>query len=220
MAENIEKFIDQLSKQKVDKSKVFNFYHEDDNFPQYFTTRMNLLVYLTQMKEKKPKTLFVGEAPGKDGCAITGIPFTSENIMSKINSFDLFGFPKEIEMNGKTVKLNENLQKEKTATMVWNTLINLNFCPLLWNAFPYNPFDPNTKKNRKPTQSEIEIGKKYLTKLLELYKIKNVVAVGNAAEDILKQLKINCHKVPHPSYGNKKKFNDGIKGLIVEGKIN
>ena len=91
MEKDIEKFIDQLSKQKVDKSKVLNFYHEDDNFPNYFTTRMNLLVYLKQMKEKKPKTLLIGEAPGKDGCAITGIPFTSEDIMSKINSFDLFG---------------------------------------------------------------------------------------------------------------------------------
>jgi len=123
MTDKLKDFIEQLSVQEVDSERVFNQYHEDYNFPHFFTTKTNLLLYLTQMKEKEPKTILIGEASGKNGCALTGIPFTSLNIISKQNKFGLFGFPDNQQ--------NENLQKENTATMVWEVLEKLNFCPLL-----------------------------------------------------------------------------------------
>ena len=211
MIKNIQKFIEKLSEQKVNKLKVFNQYHADDNFPQYFTTKLNLLFYLTQMKQRNPKTLLIGEASGKDGCAITGIPFTSLEILSQENKFGLFGFPE---------KPNRKLQKERTATMVWDTLLKLNFCPLLWNAFPFNPIDPNTKKNRKPTKEEIKIGEIFLKGLIKIFKTPNIVAIGNTADDMLKQMNIDHYTVPHPSFGNKGNFYNGLKYLIDEGKIN
>ena len=41
----------------------------------------NLKYYLYNMSLLKPNILFVGEAPGYQGCALTGIPFTSEFII-------------------------------------------------------------------------------------------------------------------------------------------
>jgi hypothetical protein len=69
----IKSFVDSLSNQDVDSEIVFNQYHEVYNFPQFFTTKTNLLLYLTQMIDKEPQTVLIGEAPGKNGCALTGI---------------------------------------------------------------------------------------------------------------------------------------------------
>ena len=207
----IKSFVDNLSIQDVDSEIVFNQYHEDYNFPHFFTTKTNLLLYLTQMKEKEPKTVLIGEAPGKKGCALTGIPFTSLDIISKQNKFGLFGFPDSQQ--------NNNLQKENTATMVWNILEKLDFCPLLWNAYPFNPVHQVTKKNRKPTIKEIEIGKPFLKELINIYNISNYVAVGKIASAFLDSMGINHFSVSHPSYGNKKKFYDGLKKLIDEKNI-
>src|ERR1039458_7958742 len=158
MKNEIQNFIEKLSKQKVKKLTVFNQYSEDDNFPQYLVTKINLLFYLTHMKEKNPNTLLIGEAPGKDGCALTGIPFTSLQVISQQNKFGLFGFQ---EMP------NTKLQKERTATMVWDILNKLNYCPLLWNAYPFNPIDTLTGKNREPTFDELKVGKVFLEELLK-----------------------------------------------------
>jgi len=203
MTDKLKDFIEQLSVQEVDSERVFNQYHEDYNFPHFFTTKTNLLLYLTQMKEKEPKTILIGEASGKNGCALTGIPFTSLNIISKQNKFGLFGFPDNQQ--------NENLQKENTATMVWEVLEKLNFCPLLWNAYPFNPINHETKKNRKPSVKEIENGKPFLKELINIFNISNYVAVGKTASAFLESMRINHFSIPHPSYGNKQKFYNGLK---------
>lgn len=57
----------------------FNMYANSPMFEkEAVIARKNLLRYLTEMSKRKPSVLLVGEAPGKDGCAISGIPFTSE----------------------------------------------------------------------------------------------------------------------------------------------
>lgn len=208
---SIKLFIEKLSSQDVNPEIVFNQYHEEYNFPQFLTTKMNLLFYLSQMKEIRPKTILVGEAPGRNGCAITGIPFTSLHILSKQNKFGLFGFQENYD--------SKFLQKENTATMVWDVLEKLNFCPLLWNAFPFNPIDKITNKNRKPTTSEIDLGVFYLKEIIEIFEITQFVAVGKVASAILNKFNCDFFEVPHPSYGNKYEFYEKLKKLIDEKKI-
>lgn len=205
---NLTDFVNTLGAEEVDFSRVFNQYHED-NFPQFVTTKTNLLCYLTQMKELNPKTMLVGEAPGKDGCALTGIPFTSLHIMSETNQFGLFGTGIE----------GISFRKESTASMIWEILQKLNFCPLLCNAYPFNPIDPITKKNRKPSAAETETGLTHLKALINIFKIKHIVSVGNTADTLLKKHGITHYAIPHPSYGNKQKFYDGLERLICLGLI-
>ncbi len=90
--------------------------------------RKNLFRYLYQMSKLNPKVLLVGEAPGKDGCAITGIPFTSE--------YQLLNEP-FFTGNGYSIFNDHDPQKERTATAVWNILSTKANLPLMWNIYPF-----------------------------------------------------------------------------------
>ena len=85
------------------------------------------------MLELKPKYMIVGEAPGYRGCRWSGIPFTSEKI---IVTNDFFNKKYKVRIrNGKKP------QSECSATRVWNCLDSLGIYPLMWNAFPFHPYD-------------------------------------------------------------------------------
>ena len=43
--------------------------------------RNNLSLYLHELLSRQTKILLLGEAPGYQGCRLTGIPFTSEHIL-------------------------------------------------------------------------------------------------------------------------------------------
>lgn len=213
MVDRIKKFVDEISAEKVN-SNTINQYSLDWDITYGFTARNNLLCYLTTMlQEIKPKTLLLGEAPGHKGCKLTGVPFTSEYIIGS-GKYKLFGYTEETKAALKMGKINP--QKEATATIIWEALERLEIYPLMWNAYPFYPHDNiNDKPNRKPKPEEIdELGKKYFNKLIELIPVENFVAVGNVAEKTLKRFGIaNVHCIPHPSYGNKSKFIEGLEQL-------
>ena len=161
------------------------------------------------MKTKKPEFLLVGEAPGYRGCRLTGIPFTSEHILFK-ERFQVFadnGYKKTDECSG--------YRREPTATIIWSILNNFNFYPLLWNAYPFHPFESgNLESNRKPTESERDIGSVFLMKLIKLFEVdtQKVVAIGKIAELSLKKyINPNCKYLRHPSRGGKSKFIRDLK---------
>ena len=80
MIERMQNFVEHLA--EVDYLlNVFNQYsylHEENSI-----RRRNLLLYLRQMELLNPRILLVGEAPGYQGCRLTGVPFTSEYILLK-----------------------------------------------------------------------------------------------------------------------------------------
>lgn len=89
--------------------------------------------------------------------------------------------------------------------------------PLLWNAYPFHPHQKGDKNsNRKPKSSELKVGMEILREIIILFDIKKVVAVGNAAEEVLKKMGLDHEKVRHPSYGGKTAFTNGIKGLLKD----
>lgn len=110
--------------------------------------RDNLLIYLNQMYELKPKVILVGEAPGYRGCRLTGVPFTSEHLlMNNMEGLGLFGKEKGYRLASNK----EKLLKEATATIIWETLIKHDAVALGWNAFPFHPHKKdNEKSNRAP----------------------------------------------------------------------
>ena len=216
MKNKLMDFVETLALQKVGK-QTFNQYSED-NFPGFFTTKLNLLLYLTQMNQRKPKTMLLGEAPGYKGCKLTGVPFTSERIISRSNRFDLFGYSEDIW--NLLEERNVKLQTESTATIVWEILEKYNFCPLLWNSYPFYTFDKkNDKPNRQPSEKELKEGQKFTIELIKIFKIKNIIALGKSAQRTLDLSGIPYFPVKHPAYGNKEAFEKEIKKLLQEKKI-
>ena len=178
-------------------------------FDENSIRRNNLYIYLKQMKRIKPEILLVGEAPGYRGCRITGVPFTSEHLlMNNMEGLNLFG-----KQSGYRLAMEkEKLMKEATATMIWETLIRQDIMVLSWNAFPFHPHKKdNELSNRTPLKKELLLGEKPLLRILDLFHIKKVVAMGNKAAESLSRLGIQYEKVRHPAQGGK---NDFVQGMI------
>jgi hypothetical protein len=199
----IEKFIEY-----IEKSKPFhntrNLYQGNDD--SSFLRKSNLKLYLEQMKVINPTTLLLGEAPGYKGCGNTGIAFTSERIIKTYNFFSNHKF---------LVSSDNHLESEISATIVWEEIIKRKTLPLLWNIFPFHPHkENNLKSNRTPNIEELEFGATILRKLLYIFEIENIIAVGRKAEEHIQELKINYHYVRHPANGGKNKFIAGYNNVI------
>ncbi len=202
MTRSVKKFT-RLLQDEPDLVDVNNFYKaKRQNLQRY-----NLDRYLAHMMTLQPEVILVGEAPGYNGCRLTGIPFTSEDIVFKgVCDGKLFG-----SHNGYKASAIK-AQKEQSASAMWSVLQEYDSVPLLWNAFPFHPYKPgNPFSNRKPNAKELHIGKAYLFTLMKLFPIKKVIAVGNVASQSLKKMGIEHHKVRHPSYGGKALFKEQLR---------
>ena len=197
----IDEFIDELASEE--RALCENFYKDKNK-------RNNLKEYLEEMLKRKPKILFVGEALGYLGCAITGIPFTDERVIKEYKCL-----PGNYVIKG--------CQKERSAKAMWDVLKSIDNIPLLWNAFPLHPhLDGNTMSNRAPNYREKkEIGEKYIKYIVELFDIKEIYAVGLQAFDTLKSMDVPMFVkikkksyIRHPSYGGKKQCQEKIKKIF------
>ncbi len=161
----------------------------------------NLKIYFETMLKYQPHDLFVGEAPGYNGCKLTGVPFTSEKIIID-ESIPIFGLHKGYKIHNLQM-----IQGEPTSTIVWETLKPLKYYPLFWNAFPFHPYsEVNRESNRRPNHDELEIGKKVLIDIIELFQIKRVFSIGNVAYETLLKMNMQTEKIRHPVHGGKNAF--------------
>lgn len=212
MDELIEKFIQEI-KQEVPIKNTINQY--SSNWAYNEITSNNLSIYMKNIAVIKPEILLVGEAPGYKGCKLTGIPFTSEKLLRQQTKNSIIGINKGYKVNNEA-----ELQSEISASIIWGAFENYNFYPLLWNAFPFHPHKiGNENSNRKPIDEEVKIGVKYINKLVELYDIKIIYAIGNVAQKTLLKMGRNVDKIRHPSMGGKKDFLQGINKLCIENFI-
>ena len=186
-------------------STVINIY--DYNNEDNEKRKNNLKLYLEKMKNLSPKVILIGEAPGFRGCRFTGIPFTSEYLLSNNLFFGNSGF--------ETTKENDKPKKEKTATIMWEVLDSLNQYPLLWNSFPFHPHNQeNPTENREPTTKECKCALDFLNYLFKLFpNINKIGAVGRKAEGLLKNNR-NYEYIPHPSHCKKEHFIETLKGFF------
>lgn len=171
--------------------------------------RNNLYLYLSEMIKIKPTIMLLGEAPGYLGCKLTGIPFTDENILQS-NKF--------VPGNGQYKTY--GMQKEDSATAIWQVFEETNFMPLLWNSFPFHPHNKGTvSSNRTPKSSEIKnIGAYFINELCNIYNIKTIYAVGRKAENTVR--KHFSDRIPddevyirHPAHGGQNKCKEQIRGI-------
>jgi len=200
----VEKFI-----KYIEKSKPFpntkNLYQGNDD--SSLLRKSNLKLYLEQMNVINPTTLLLGEAPGYKGCGNTGIAFTSERIIKTCNFFSKQNF---------LVSSDNHLESEISATIVWEEIVKQKTLPLLWNIFPFHPHKENyLKSNRTPNFEELKFGETILRKLLHIFEVENIIAVGRKAEQHIQELNINYHYVRHPANGGKNKFIQGYNTVLI-----
>lgn len=185
-------------------SNLANPYHQA-------SALQNLEAYLSELcASGYSGHLFIGEAPGYRGCAITGIPFSSEQILRHGTHPFLSRLRPALRITGATT--------ENTATIVWNNAPGLTQVPAFWNAFPFHPHTAgNPNSNRKPTASEIGTGLIFLHDLINILTPCQLVAVGNVADNLLaKNLPTHSRtKLRHPSFGGAMSFSTGCKRLGI-----
>lgn len=210
MGKSLREFIDRLAKTKVGDN-AFNLFSYGS--PHNEVRRSNLLLYFQQMAEKKPEVLLVGEAPGYQGCRMTGVNFTSEHILiNGIKEIEMFGQHRGYQKTGEY----EKIWKEPSATIVWKTISKCKQLPLLWASFPFHPYQSgNPLSNRTPTNTELKVGENFVQDIIEIFDVKRVIAVGNKAEITLGQLAIPASKIRHPSHGGAKLFAEGVRVHIL-----
>jgi len=170
----------------------------------------NLTLYLTKMYNLKPKSIIVGEAAGYKGCRLTGIPFTSERII-KTNPF--FKNDTSFMILGRK----KRYVSEQSATIVWEALKDAKYIPLIWNIFPFHPFDSKKGEisNRKPSVDELKIGGEILKELLKIFdNVSNYYAIGRHSEKIMSELNLSPQYIRHPANRGKAEFNKGIERYI------
>ncbi len=124
--------------------------------------------------------LLVGEAPGHAGCALTGIPFTSEHILANNSHPFIVAIRPRLFRSG--------TQKEQTATRVWDYLSRRpRRLPAFWNTFPFHPHPLEIKRNRppKPAEARSRFGVRVLDLVICILTPRRVLAVGRVAEAML-----------------------------------
>jgi uracil-DNA glycosylase len=143
--------IDRLVAARI--GQTTNFYRDG---PGAALRRERLAVYLDS--RAGASTLLVGEAPGYRGARVSGIPFTSERLLTGRGP------------------------AEATATIVHRVLAELGVVEdvLLWNVVPTHPGTETS--NRAPSRREVAEGRVFAD---ELATGRRVLAVGRVAQAAL-----------------------------------
>ena len=192
-------FIKALSRAET-SDRACNQYAEGDRGNAI--RRRNLELYLQEIG--RPRMILIGEAPSHRGGRLTGIPFTSEQIMLSGVGNRYLGS----DRGYRKATPGSQRSTEASATMVWATIACIDPLPLLWNAFPFHPFAAgNLLSNRMPGVGELRTGAIFIERLLELFPIERVVAVGNQADISLTQLGIE----------HEKRWREYLDGLAANG---
>lgn len=209
-----DRFIDDLSRVDLSTRACNQFARFGGDAHGNAVRRRNLRLYLEELDAIGPRLLLVGEAVSHRGGRLTGIPFVSESVM--LTGVELADGTRALgaDRGYRKADLSSRVSTEASATMVWGTIRNIAPLPLLWNAFPFHPFVAgNALSNRMPSPAELEIGSPFARRLIRLFDIERVAAIGNQASFMLTRLGIAHEKVRHPSQGGKTKFVAGMAAI-------
>jgi hypothetical protein len=222
----INHFINML-KQSPDRNDVFNPWWEQDHENEEIAygpqiRKKHLFQYL---KERLPhvKYILVAEAIGYQGGHFSGIPMTSERIL--LGEHRMKGILPEHVFRGITPQRTSRYDlkmdgfSEPTATIVWDQLVQSGMSPyefILWNAFPWHPFNPGRGKlsNRTPGKDEFKYGIHILRLLIDMCSAGNIIALGSKAAEQLSSMGIDALKVRHPARGGAQEFRKQFSEYI------
>lgn len=159
--------------------------------------------------------LLIGEAPGYQGCRISGIPFTSERLLIA------GGIPRVVH-DGSRLSTRVRPWSEPSATIVWSALRELGIerTTVLWNAFPWHPHRPREPySNRSPTRAECAAGLTVLSVLLEAMPRARLFAVGRHAQRALSAMGRQAILLRHPAQGGAVEFRRRLRQTVRAGRL-
>lgn len=189
---------------------VFNPWLERDLrdlSPLFYKTRRRSLM---RHFDCDARYLLVGEAPGYQGCHFSGVPFTSERLISQDK------IPRVFNVYKGHVR---PLFNEPSATVVWRTLYDLHIEQetVLWNAFPWHPFKSGRiMSNRGPTSKELDAGAEAMKLVRAAFPDAHVIAIGMKAKELLRRTSIIPYAcVRHPSMGGARKFAEHMRNVVA-----
>ena len=208
------------------------------NAPQI--RRKHLTVYVRE-RLGKTRLAIVSEALGYRGGHFSGIPMTSERILFGKQA-DIVAALHQRRNGDISIRAGRHAQplqilsgitpqrtskpeihpdgfSEPTATIVWGALLKMGVVPrefVLWNAFPWHPFDPRLGmlSNRMPNKAEQLSGRPVLKAFFQLFPCKQIVALGRIATGQLEAIGIKAHCVRHPASGGARRFREQIKEIL------
>lgn len=201
---HFDKFIAKLGSTCAGR-RSFNPWRDYDKTNDYHRTapelrRENLREYLNRCRNAK--VILLGEAPGYCGCKFSGIPFTDEAMAEDY----LF-----LNWLRPTSNRDSSRWQEKSARVVWPQLGTKCHEVVLWNAYPFHPYEGSKLSNRTPTAKELKRHLKILQSFLALFPDATIFAIGRSAEKALTKLQKNCTLIRHPAYGGQSEFQAGIQ---------
>ncbi|MDC0449155.1 hypothetical protein OAL67_00945 [bacterium] len=203
MAVNIKGFVQKLARTQTGDT-LFNPYNQllpgidDKTAPG--VRQQNLRLYLKSHDNLNTKTLWVFGNSNQSEARRSGIPLvgsttfkTAEDVLDTTRRFE------------KATKSGSTGHSTTISSVLWNVAQELDINPLIW---PILPFYPHKKEKplstRRLTKDEILEHKYFLSKIIEMYKPKNILAIGKEAEEALELLGIKAKFANHPKRGKEK----------------
>lgn len=108
---------------------------------------------------------------------------------------------------------------ERTASTIWDILMQVSVPVFLWNVFPLHPYvNDDPFSNRAHNARERKAGTDILISIVQYLRPQRVIAVGNDAFNVLSHAlpDFGVHKVRHPSYGGQNEFTESMRILYPE----
>jgi len=200
-------FVHALSSVQLDA--VFNPYSERcelyDRADAPQRRKANLRAFLELLSNTEVDSIWIARDLGYRGGRRTGVPLTDEIHLPAFS--EVYGLPVSRATKGPPMA-------ERTASIVWNVLTQIDRPVFLWNIFPLHPFEPGEPlSNRCHTRAEREVCSELFFALLQMLRPTRLVAIGRDAQNALSELSLDYCPVRHPSYGGQAEFIEGMNSL-------